>query len=144
MQLDTPLHPSGILSLMQRLRIVIASAILFGFSLPHCGAGGFLLPKATAASPSVEHHHGTEYDASYESMHHRNHDCCDGCITCQQDAEYVPSSKMLEPIEGASARTQGNEPLLEKENSGNSFLSATGNPLYELARENSHSIVKLE
>ncbi|PIR49285.1 hypothetical protein COU79_05625 [Candidatus Peregrinibacteria bacterium CG10_big_fil_rev_8_21_14_0_10_54_7] len=129
---------------MQRLRIVIASAILFGFSLPHCGAGGFLLPKATAASPSVEHHRRAAYDAGYQSMHHRNHDCCDGCLTCQKDTEYVPNSKMLEPAGGASARTQESEPFLEKENAGNSFLSATGNPLYALARENSHSIVKLE
>ncbi|HLD32717.1 MAG TPA: hypothetical protein VJB10_03975 [Candidatus Peribacteraceae bacterium] len=129
---------------MQRLRIVIASAILFGFGLPHCGAGEFLVTKATAASPSIEHHHGTEYDAGYQSMHHRNHDCCDGCITCEKDTEYVPNSKMLEPIEGASARAQENEPFPEKENAGNNFLSATENPLHALARENSHSTVKLE
>ena len=144
MQLDTPLPPSGTLPPMQRLRIVIASAILFGFGLPHCGTGEFLVTKAAAASPSVEHHHRAAYDADYQSMHHGNDDCCNRCITCRKDTEYVPSSKMLEPIGGASTRTQENEPFLEKKNAGNSSLSATGNPLHALARENSHSTVKLE
>lgn len=131
---------------MRQFRKVAALAVLLGFILPHCSAGGFSVSKALAAehAPIEHHHHNADCDKDGQSLDHGGHDCCDECLTCQKDKEYTPYNKELEPIGGSSVSIQKDEYDSAVVSAQNSILHATGIPLFEHAREHAHIIVKRE
>lgn len=136
---------------MKRFHVLLSTAVLFGFILPHCAVGGFLLPGAVAAPPVIEHQHNLECDDDEEERevheNHENHDCCDGCLACQKDKEYAPySNREHEIVTSLSVAVRSTaHDLYHAVSKDNSLLDAAVNrPLFEQASEHARILVKRE
>src|SRR3989338_8792785 len=87
---------------MRRLHVLLASAVLLGFALPHCTATGLFMSRALAAPiAAAERTRDAACPAHGGGAQQGQRDCCAGCPACLKGKEFPPFGNK-EPEQGGN------------------------------------------
>ena len=146
---------------MNNLRVIIASAVLLGFGLPHCAGGLFFASTALAAMPeavsesqlqSSVNSQGTQdicisYNPCVKNARHHEHKTqCDGCSVCTGQEQYIPARDLvsIKDITSSFIASVNKLSSYASKSENITFYNNKPPPLFTEAREHASTLAMLE